>query len=189
MDGSGQEISWNTVFVADDTSAPAPVQVDPEVIARQLARRLPLPEPDVATSPPAGRDQLVGVPTWLWVRDAWEPRSVSASLGGATVTVTATPRSVRWDMGTGDRVTCDGPGTAYDPSAPDSAQDTDCSYTYRRSSAAQPGERYPVSTRVRWRVRWTASGIAGGGDLGSVTRSTGLSLRVAEGQALVTSGG
>jgi hypothetical protein len=100
--------------------------------------------------------------------------------------VTATPRAVRWDMGTGDRVTCHGPGTPYDLSVPDDAQDTDCSYTYRRSSAGQPDQRYRVSARMRWRVRWTASGIAGGGDLGSVTRSTTLSLRVAEGQALVT---
>ena len=105
-----------------------------------------------------------------------------------SVTVTALPSSVTWDMGTGDRVVCRGPGRAYDPRRWEEEQATDCSYTYRRSSAGQPNQRFPVRATMTWRVSWTVSGIAGGGDLGEVSRSTSFGLRVAEGQALVTRG-
>ena len=159
--------------------------VDPAVLAEQAKRTLPLTPPDVQTSPSADDDQLVGVPTWLWVGDAWAPRSATASLPGVSVTVTATPGSVVWDMGNGDRVVCQSPGTAYDPDRPNGEQVTDCSYTYSRSSAHQPGQRYPVTATMTWEVSWTASGVAGGGSLGALSRSTTFGLRVAEAQALI----
>lgn len=178
------EISWNVVFVPDGTASGE--QVDPEVLAQQALERLPLAGPPVVTSPPPERDQLVNLATWLWVDDSWEPVSAAAEVPGVSVTVTAEPRSVEWVMGTGDVVVCDGPGTPYDPGVGEAAQSTDCSYTYRRSSAAQVAQRYPVTATQIWSVSWSATGISGGGDLGEVTRSTELSLRVAEGQALVT---
>ncbi len=183
---AGQEISWNVVFIPVGEAPGA--QVDPLVLAQRALRQLPLSRPAVATSPPPGRDQLVNLATWLWVDDGWEPLSATASVPGVSVTVTAAPQSVSWDMGTGDVVVCEGPGTAYDPSRREEEQATDCSYTYRRSSAGQPGERYPVTATQTWSVSWSASGMAGGGDLGTASRSTDFSLRVAEGQALVTDG-
>ena len=160
--------------------------VDPAVLAEQARRALPLSPPVVGTSPSSDADQLVGVPTWLWVDDGWMPVTATASLPGVSVTVTATPESVVWEMGNGDRVVCRGRGTAYDPDRPDAGQSTDCAYTYRRSSASQPGQRYPVTATTTWRVSWTASGVAGGGSLGAVSRSTTFGLRVAEAHALNT---
>lgn len=157
---------------------------DPASLAQQARESLPLPSPDVHTSPDASGDQLVGVPTWLWVEGAWSTQSATAAVPGVSVTVTATPVSVVWTMGDGGRVVCNGPGTRYDTSKRADEQSSECSYTYTRSSARQPGGAYPVSVTLIWRVSWAASGVAGGGELGNVTRTTALRLRVAEAQAL-----
>src|SRR5207244_3829971 len=102
---------------------------------------------------------------------------------GITVTVTAEPQRVVWDMGNGDQITC-GPGTPYDPSKPEADQQTDCSYTYRYSSAAQPNERYVITATVEWVATWTAAGAPGGGSLGVVRRSSSVAVRVAEAEAI-----
>ena len=102
----------------------------------------PDPAPEIRLNPPAGEEQVVNVPTWMWLdRSAWQPVSATASAGAVTVTATASPRSVRWDMGNGDVVVCDGPGTPYDPARP--AGD-------RRATAPTPtdGAR-PVSPAAR----------------------------------------
>lgn len=169
------------------TYLPDAQPVDPAQLAAEAFEQLPLQLPAVATSPDPGQDQLVRVPTWLWVENGWAPLSASASVPGVTVTVTAVPRSVAWSMGDGGAVTCDGPGTPYDRSHPAASQSTDCSYTYLRPSSGRPGERYPAEATMTWSVSWSASGVAGGGDLGTVSRTTAFALRVAEAQALQTS--
>jgi hypothetical protein len=176
-DQVGYEYWLNIVLPGSTSSA--------ELAARAM-RRLSLPAPAVGTSPPADRDQVVNLPTWLWVRDGWQVRSATASLPGVSVTVTAQPVRVRWEMGDGEHVTCHGPGARYDPRLRAGAQSTDCSYTYRRSSAGQSHQRYRVTATMTWHVTWAATGVAGRGDLGEVSRSTTLQLRVVEGQALVT---
>ena len=59
------------------------------------------------------------------------PRSASA--GPVTATATAAPSKVVWDMGDGDSVTCDGPGTPYSASDPNAT--TDCSYTWPQAGS------------------------------------------------------
>ena len=88
------------------------------------------------------------------------------------------------EFGSGDTVTCTGPGTPYDTNRPSSEQHTDCSYTYRHSSAGQPGEHYVVTATVEWAATWTVTGAPGGGNLGIVRRSSSVSIRVAEAEAL-----
>jgi len=173
--------SFDTVFVG------AQPQVDPAELAQQAFDRLrrTLPAPRVGTSPDVATDQLVNLATWLWITDPWEPLTATASLGGVSVTVTARPVAVAWDMGDGTRVRCDGPGRRYDPLIPAAAQTTDCSHTYRASSAGQPGQRYQVTATRSWDVTWAVAGGTGGGDLGTVEQSATVPLRVAETQALV----
>ncbi len=128
---------------------------------------------------------LVNLPTFLWVAPAqWQPVTASASAGGVTSTVTALPERVVWDMGQGDTVTCDGPGSAYVPGVPDDAQPGDCRFTYPASSARSPDNTFTVTATVEWHVTWTASGAAGGGDLGISRRSNATTVRVAELQVL-----
>jgi hypothetical protein len=109
------------------------------------------------------------------------------SVPGITVTVTAVPERVVWDMGDGTRVTCGGPGTAYNASVPDEQQSTDCSNTYRRTSARESGKSFRVRATIQWRATWTVTGAPGGGDLGVVPRSSAsVPLRVGEAQAVNT---
>jgi hypothetical protein len=163
---------------------PDPV-VDPAELAQQAKDRAPIPAPEVRLNPPAGEEQVVNVPTWMWLdRSAWAPVTATASAGAVTVTATASPSSVRWDMGNGDVVVCDGPGTPYDRARPAREQESDCSYTYRRSSAGRPGGAYRLTVTTTWTVSWTVSGAPGGGSLGTASRTTTTDLRVAEIQAV-----
>lgn len=162
-----------------------PARVDPRQLAQQALERVPLPQPVVRMNPPNGTGAVTNVQTWLWIEpDQWQPVSASASAGNVTVTTTADPERVVFDMGNGDRLSCGGPGTPYDPARPAAEQATDCAYTYRRSSADRPDGRYTVTATVIYRVRWSASGIAGGGALAPVSQTSSLPLRVGEIQAL-----
>ncbi len=77
----------------------------------------------------------MGVATWLWVDGPWEPSSATAEVAGVSATVTARPVRVVWDTGDGAGVTCDGPGTPYDPAHPSAGRDSACTHVYGRSSA------------------------------------------------------
>ncbi len=166
------------------TDAKAPAAVNPAFLAREAVARLPLATPSIEMAPPTASDQLVNVSTWLWINPtAWRERSAAASAGPVTATATATPARVVWNMGDGDKVTCVGPGSPYNPSRPNGT--TDCSYTWRQSSAGQPDGAYEVTATVYWRVTWSASGARGGGNLGLVAGpSARLAVRVAESEAI-----
>jgi hypothetical protein len=160
--------------------------VAPATLARMAYRYLPLPPPGIRVNPPADRDQLVNLESWLWVEPAtWGMRSATASVPNESATVTAVPVSVTWTMGDGGQVTCRGPGVPYDTRRPPTDQHTNCSYTYRRSSAGQPGERYPVTATTTWAITWTATGVvAASGTLPPLLRTSQTSLRVAEAEAI-----
>jgi hypothetical protein len=160
---------------------------DLAAIARQVYDEVPLVFPDPHTAPPVDADQLVGLPTWLWIGPAaFQTFRADASLAGITVTVTAEPVDVTWGMGDGGTETCDGPGTPWDPAGGDD-QSTDCSHLYRYVSSEQPGGRYSASVTVRWAVSWTSS-TGAGGSLPDATRTTTFDLRVTERQAVVRYG-
>jgi hypothetical protein len=157
--------SVTSTFIPVETTDPEPAP-DPEALRASAQEELRLPTPRIALSPPG--EQVVHVASWLWLDgDLWRPHSSSASAGGVTATVV-----------------CDGPGTPYDPSRADAAQSTSCSYTYRHSSAGRPGDAYPVTVTVEWRLGWTATGAPGGGALPGLTTSTSTAVPVGEVQAL-----
>ena len=87
-------------------------------------------------------------------------------------------------MGNGDVVSCAGPGTPYDPAVGADDQQSDCTYTYRRSSAGQPGGAFTMRVTTTWAVSWTVAGAPGGGSLGTAQRTTTSAVRVAEIQAV-----
>lgn len=158
---------------------------DPAQLAEDALDRVPVPAPAVQLNPKAEQTQVVNVETWLSIDPSqWKPVSATASAGGVTVTTTASPERVVWKMGNGDQVVCMGPGTSYDASKPAAGQATDCGYTYRGSSASEPGGQYQVSATVEWSVRWSAAGVAGAGVLGPMNRTTTVPVRVAEIQTL-----
>lgn len=144
--------------------------------------QLDLPRPQIAMNPPG--DQLVGLPTWLWVTGGWAPLSTSATIGGVTSTVTATPRYVDWDLGDGPPLRCAGPGAAYDPAARPATQDSDCTHTFIHTSARLPGGRHHVTASVTYAVAWAAN-TGEGADLGELTSESGVDVRVVEVQAVI----
>jgi hypothetical protein len=166
-------------------TVPAATQVTPVQLAQQAWNLLHLPLPRVRTAPPRGAQGLVGLAEWVWVpRAQWRSLAKTASAGAVWARVTATPKQLIIRPGAGlPTMSCGGPGTAYEPSQSVSAQRTDCSYTYLRSSRNQPGGVYRVTVTVVWGGTWIGSGGAGGG-LPDISRSTTFALRVAEGQGL-----
>jgi len=159
---------------------------NPQQLLAEARRYLPLPLP-VPRLNPAG-DQLVNLPTWMWLDGGWTRETSSVSVPGITVTVSADPVSATWTMGDGSTVVCDGPGTPFDPSRPSATQLPSCTHTYARSSAGQTGSTFPVSVTVRWRATWDVVGFVGGGDLGTIDRTTTFTVRVGEVQAVNTRG-
>jgi hypothetical protein len=157
--------------------------VNPVALADEARKQLDLPLPQPQLNP-AG-DQIVNLPSWLWLVGPWVPRSSTVSVPGVRVTAVAVPEQVVWTMGDGGAVVCDGPGVAYD-SAIWAATSPSCAYTYTNSSAAQSDLRYHAAVTVRWHATWSAVGVAGGGDLGMIERTTAFTVRVGEVQALNT---
>jgi len=164
---------------------PPPTPAD---LAQMAWDNLKVPAPEVHTSPPAGQDAVVNLPTWLWVGQGGAVPPASANAGPVTVTVTVNPAKVVWDMGDGTTVTCTGLGTPYLPGVSDpKAASPDCGHTYARSSAATPDQRFRITATVTWTASYSVTGAPGGGALPDLTASSVAELRVAEFQALNTS--
>jgi hypothetical protein len=173
-----QGVRW---LAAPPAGAAAP---DPEELAVQARNRLDLPEPVIRSSPDV--EQLVQLPTWMWVApDSWAPRTATAGVPGVAVTATARPTKVTWRMGDHWTVVCRGPGTPWKAGIDPSAASPTCGHTYRRSSAGQPGDAYPVSATVSWSVSWAGAGQSG--TFPDLVTTSSAAFRVDESQALVTS--
>lgn len=168
-DSTGKEVSHRIVVVPPRS----PVQ-----LAREALSYEPLPKPQPLTSPPNAKT-YVNLKTWLAV-SGWESVETSAGVPGLTTTVVAEPKEAIWKMGDGQTVRCTGPGKAYDPGVPEAAQDTDCGHIYRRSSAGvSPGDDYPATVTVTYRVTWSATD-GSRGDLGMLPVTTNFAMRVRE---------
>jgi hypothetical protein len=173
-------------LVSSATGAP---QVNPRQLLEQALGELRVPYLDPATAPPRGKDGLVGLPEWFWVPAAdWHAITVTVRAGPVWAIVTASPAGLTFDPGGGlAPVSCDGPGTAYNPSQPAQAQQTTCSYTYEQPSFGQPRNVYQASVTVAWRISWIGSGGQGGVLTAALPLRVSFALPVAQGEALVTS--
>ena len=158
-----------------------------------VAARLPAPVLHMAPTATSG---VVDVETWLWLEtDQWQPVSATAWIPGVIGPVwartTATPKRftfVTQDDGTREgaavsTVVCEGHGDEWRVELGDDSI-SDCSYTYRHSSAHRVGEVFVALVIVEWETRFTSSGGASG-TLEPLQTSTFVSVRVDELQALV----
>ena len=149
-------------------------QPSPEALRDHARRELIIPALTTRTSPAS--TTYVNARTWLWVEGAdWRPQSATASVPGITVTVTATPVTVTWDMGDGSLPFECGPGKPYTPD-----EEPPCVYAYAKSSAGQPDEAYRATATVHWTISWTVAGAPGGGGLGMAETRSSMAVRVAE---------
>jgi hypothetical protein len=116
-----------------------------------------LVDPSIELNPMG--QQVVNVPSWLWISpNDWSAVVASASAGAVTTTVTATPTAVVWNLGNGDSITCPGPGIPYNPNEPAADQSTYCDYTWPQSSANQPGAVYLITATIEYEVTTTVVG-------------------------------
>ena len=161
--------------------------VDPVALAQQALDSVQIAPPAIRTSPSESGRLYVQIPTWLWIDGSWwQGYTATAQAGRVWSTVTARPVSVTWGMGDGSSVVCTGPGTAWTPGADEDA--SDCTHTYRRSSAASGGGTFDLTATVRLEVTWT-SNAPFGGTLPAITRTSTLDVEVGEIQAIGTRGG
>jgi hypothetical protein len=155
------------------------------LLAQQAVSLLRLPKPGIRLNPPAGRMQLVRVPTWLWLDSAtYVVKQASVSVPGMVVTATATPVRVVWRTGDGAVVTC-GRGTPWPSGADPGAASPTCGHTYARSSAGQPGDVFTVSAAVTWRVTWRGGGTSG--RVPDLITTSSVRLSVGQAQTVIRS--
>lgn len=137
--------------------------VDPEAVARGVVASLQLHAIHIGLAPHAGSTGLVQLPVWMWAADpdgrTWGPASASKTEQGLTVVVTASVKTVDWDMGDGTIVTC-GVGTAR-PTGGGTNASPDCGHTYTTTSAGKPGGAFTVTATSHWTINW-ASGAQQG---------------------------
>ena len=154
--------------------------VDGAAVARQMVVTIPFELADAKIAPPPTYHTYISYENWLWIESAqWRTVSQTKSLQGATVTLTATPSYVEWDMGNDDTKSCVGPGRAWVKGMSENAP-TNCSYAY--DSMEDPeGDTWTVSAQINYTLAWTCSGNCGGstsGDLGSQLAAAGDSTTI-----------
>lgn len=172
------------VMVGGSFAVPERPPVDPRTVARQARESVSIPEPTLLTAPPPDRRLYVQMRTWLWLDPSWwKPYTATADTGAVSASVVATPVRTIWTMGDGRQTTCDGPGVAWRRGLPEGA--TTCAYTYRRSSAGEPGGTYTMSVAVEFEVSWSSS-AGSGGVLPAIIRTASRPVEVGEIQAVET---
>lgn len=177
------------VFVPQGEEPPPP---DPADLARKALGRLRLATPDVHLAPAPPARTYVGLDTWLWMPPGqWSSLKKSVKAGDTTVTVTAAPKSVLWDMGPGS-TTCYSAGRVWKTKEMPKDSTTDCSYKYEKISDFEPGKKFRIAATITYQVDWTCDGecLSDEGTLGEVTGPAGgAAVSVGERQSVVVSGG
>jgi hypothetical protein len=131
-----------------------------------LMLHLPPPATTVHIGP-----SLVGWPTWLWLANgSWQPVTTTASAGGHTATITATPALSVWQTGDGLAELCTGPGTAWTTGTDPHQPSPDCGHVY----AEQPTDNTLTVT-----VLWTLTASSDGTDVHLPTLSTTTTIDAA----------
>lgn len=154
-----------------------PTNPDPVLtLLEQAAATLSIPLPNIATTPPRGGTQLVGLPVWFWSTNH-QPTSATASITDLSATITAIPGPLVIDMGDGTTLVCPTGGTPYKPALPSSSQSSDCSAPYDRHAT------YTVTASVTWALTWTATN-GQSGTLPAATRTTTFTLTVQQAQGV-----
>jgi len=183
---------------APATGRPAAPAVNPAALAASLAASMDLRVGGIVASPSARMAGLTGAASWFWLSPPPAGRSLSVSLAGESVTVSAVPSTVRWSFGDGAQL-AGGPGVPYRPGAVPAAAILHAYKTrclpgdqghdpYVLSSCGANG--YQVAASVLWSISFQASGpVSSRGALPSRATSTSTVYPVSEARAFLTSGG
>ena len=160
---------------------------DPGQLALHVMGRLPLRTADVHTAPQNPARTYVGVENWLWVPESqWATLTKTVTAGGTSVTVTARPDRVVWDMGP-ETKTCYAQGREWQAGMTDDATTT-CGYAYTVTSDSAPDGAFALSARIQYEVDWVCTGActSNAGTLGLIDAPAGAgTLRVLQRQTVV----
>lgn len=143
----------------------APAAPPTIALAQQARSSAEVPVPKVHTAPKG--KTYVRVRTALWVDGFETVTTEPIKVGDQEVIATATPKSVEWNLGE-TTLTCNDAG---------SKDGRSCGYTYKRSSAKQPGGAYQITATIRWGLTWTCTGAdcdSPGGTLEDLTATSVL---------------
>lgn len=154
---------------------------DPAQLARKAVAEMDLKAITIGIVPrnQPGSVGLVGMPQWMWVKDpaanTFGPITKSASAAGYTVTATGKVDHVVWDMGDGQKITCDGEGTPYTTAA-GKAKSPTCGHDMYTKQGT-----YKVTATSYWTITW--SGIGQTGTI-PITTARSTTIRIGEAQVL-----
>ncbi|MFE6510276.1 hypothetical protein ACFVBP_21600 [Nocardioides sp. NPDC057764] len=156
-------------------------------MAEDILETMQLAKPSIHMAPSPPAMTYVGLETWLWMdRGQWADITDSATIRTTTVTVTAEPTHVAWDLTDGS-VNCPSAGRPWIKGMSGSEQ-TDCSYEFQNVSDRDGGNgAFDVSAQIQYQVDWTCSGlcIEDGGTLGVVPGlASAAAIRVGERQSV-----
>lgn len=180
------------------SAQPAQPAVSPEAVAVTISDRLNLEVGRIAASPSAQTAGLTGAASWFWLEPAPAARSVSISLHGEHVTVSAETKEVLWRFGDGAQL-AGGAGVPYRPGAPPAGA---VLHTY--NTRCLPGDQghdpnvlascgagvYTVAASVIWAISYQASGpVSASGTLPSRTTAGAVAYPVSEARAFLTANG
>ncbi|SDB80776.1 hypothetical protein GA0111570_10396 [Raineyella antarctica] len=160
---TGRVIQLLTNFIPNAAPAGAPaaapaITVAPVVLAREAAATLQLPGQTVRVGPDPSLNRwdmlAVGYPLWLW-REGAGSMTESVSLGGATLSMTATYRATTYDLGDGTRLTCTQSTPWVAGAQPPGTPSPTCGHVYSR-----PGS-YTITALHSWDLAWSGMGQSG----------------------------
>lgn len=169
-----EDRAWFYVPRAEWRNSPPPGvnQLTPDQAAKRFIDTFRLEGVDFTSTVAVKDSGAVNLPVWLWVPEAnqkelnWGPYKRSKSLGGVNITAVAKVVSVVYTMGDGGRVTCNGPGAAWEKGSGKTSSPS-CGYRYQKMSPGDGSKPYEIGARATWEVSWT-----GGGQSGAVTTYT-----------------
>lgn len=174
----GEQVGW---LVGLDQPVPLT-----DWVVETARSQLELDLPEVATSPPRGGVQLVGVPVWFWLANG-EPVSTTASIPNLSATLTASPGPTRisiegTDARTGETVEptafeCADGGRPWVEGRDDPRADGPCSHRFTTNGT------FTVDATVGWTLAWTATN-GQTGTLPAVERTTSFTITIQEGQSV-----
>lgn len=120
---------------------------------------------DIHLAPSPDGAGLVGLPVWMATPETeqtWGPQPRTAGpVAGMSVTATAQAQNILWEMGNGDEVLCENPGTIYESSYGVTDSPT-CGYPGYREPSRSYGGAYPITATTTWTITWTATNGANG---------------------------
>ncbi|MBS2545378.1 hypothetical protein KGQ19_00700 [Catenulispora sp. NL8] len=198
-EGQGQVLDGHCyVGAANGGFANAPIWqrsiTTPPPLAAMLdeaKKKLNLTSANITMAPTPNGTGLVGLPVWLSTADTdqtWNPKPVTVTAGGVTLTAVANGVNVTWDMGDGHTVVCPNHGTDYTPGSGNTPSPT-CGYTYINSSGGQPDGQYKITAKTLWHIAWNTNTGANGVVTPAPTTTTTATVRIAELQVVGSSGG